>query len=187
MLPISGAQKFPAIPFWETLRCLLSFHGILGRWEGVTNDQVYFQIAKWNCELNVSLVWLTTTVVPFSLWWLFLFHFPSLLATIARHGITLSLYPPPSPPQCHPRKGVTDLHRAQGAEKCLGLGIRKLALEVCLHQWRGIHEIGIIFPFLILQSDWQDKIDPVVTVYCKWQNITQSYEVAIVLLTPRNN
>lgn len=88
-----GAQKFPAVPFWETLRCLLSFHGILERWEGVTNGQVYFQISKWNCELNVSLVLLTMAVVAFSLW-LFLFHLPSLLATTVLHGITLAPHSP---------------------------------------------------------------------------------------------
>lgn len=39
-------QKFPAIPLWETLRCLLSFHSILERQGGVKNVHVYFQISK---------------------------------------------------------------------------------------------------------------------------------------------
>lgn len=103
-----GAQKFP---LWETLRCLLSLHGKLGRWGRVRNVHVcYFQICKWNCELNVSLVRWTTTVVPFSLWWLFLFHFPSFLTTLDVNGLTLSLHFPCQ--NAIPGKDLTDRHTA---------------------------------------------------------------------------
>lgn len=45
-IQLADAQKFPVAPLWETLRCLLCFHSVLGRYESIRNVHVHFQISR---------------------------------------------------------------------------------------------------------------------------------------------